>query len=103
MTPYSVQFRDWIFVKSYGFLSFAKNVGENIGKNLSKNSNGKYKQKLLGHAKQFVTDEIKTAWKRAIQNTAEATGDLISDKIADRIMNVSKASKKSLDNKIIQK
>ena len=51
MTHYSVQFRDWIFVKSYGFFSFAKNVGENNGKNLSKNSNGKYNQKFLGHAK----------------------------------------------------
>ena len=28
---YSVQPRDRIFVKGYGFLSFAKNMGENIG------------------------------------------------------------------------
>ena len=28
---YSVQPRDRIFVKGYGFLSFAKNVGKNIG------------------------------------------------------------------------
>ena len=26
--PYSVQPRDWIFVKGYGFLSFAKSMGE---------------------------------------------------------------------------
>ena len=26
-----------MFVKGYGFLSFAKNIGKNIGKNLSKN------------------------------------------------------------------
>ena len=30
---YSVQPRDQIFVKDYGFLSFAKNMGKNIGKN----------------------------------------------------------------------
>ena len=58
---------------------------------------------LLGHAKQSVTDEFKTALKRAIQKTAEATGHLIGNKIADRITNVSKTSKKRLDNKIIQK
>ena len=27
---YSVQPRDWIFVKHYGFLSFPKNMGKNI-------------------------------------------------------------------------
>ena len=34
---YSVQPTDQIFVKGYGFLSFAKNMGRNIGKNISKN------------------------------------------------------------------
>ena len=28
MTRYLVQPRDWIFVKGYGFLSFAKSMGE---------------------------------------------------------------------------
>ena len=37
MWCYSVQPRDWIFVKGYGFLSFARNVGKNVGKNISKN------------------------------------------------------------------
>ena len=36
MTRYSVEPRDWIFVKGCGVLSFAKNVGKNIGKNISK-------------------------------------------------------------------
>ena len=36
MTRYSVQPRDQIFVKGYGFLLFAKNMGKNIGENLSK-------------------------------------------------------------------
>ena len=37
MTCYSVQPGDWIFVKGFGFLSFAKNMGKNIGKNICKN------------------------------------------------------------------
>ena len=32
MTRYSVQLRNRIFVKGYGFLSFVKNMGKNIGK-----------------------------------------------------------------------
>ena len=32
---YSVQPRDQVFVKSYGFLSFAKNIDKNVGKNRS--------------------------------------------------------------------
>ena len=41
MIQYSVQPRDWILVKGYVLLSFAKNIGENIGKNISKNLIGK--------------------------------------------------------------
>ena len=37
-----------------------------------------------------LQDAIKTASKRAIQKTAEATGDLIDNKIADKITRVSK-------------
>ena len=36
MMHYSVQPKDGIFVKGYGFLTFAKNMGKNIGKNISK-------------------------------------------------------------------
>ena len=74
---YSIEPRDTIYVKEYGFLSFA----ENMGKNLS----NKYGQKLFDSAKKSTMDAIKTAPKRAIQKTAEATGDLIGKKIADKI------------------
>ena len=42
----------------------------------------KCSQKLLDRAKNTATDAIKTVLKRAIQNTVEATGDLIGNKIA---------------------
>ena len=51
MVRYSVQPRDHIFVKGYGFFSFDKNMGKSIGKNISKNLSGKYSQKFLDHAK----------------------------------------------------
>ena len=43
---------------------------------------GKYSEKLLDYSKQSATDVFKTASKRAIQKTADATGDLIGNKIA---------------------
>ena len=79
---YSIEPRNRIYMKGYGFLSFAKNMGKNLS--------NKYGQKLLDSAKKSTTDAIKTASKRAIQKTAEATGDLIGNKIADKITSVSK-------------
>ena len=73
---YSIEPRDRIYVKGYGFLSFAKNMGKSLS--------NKYGQKLLDSAKKSTTDAIKTASKRAIQKTAEATGDLIGNKIAGK-------------------
>ena len=47
-------------------------------------------------AEKSATDVIKTASKRAIRNTAEATCDLIGNKIPDKITNVSKQYNKEL-------
>ena len=58
---YTVQPRDWIFVKGYWFLSFAKNMGKKISKNASENLSSKCTHKLLDHAKQFATDALKTS------------------------------------------
>ena len=89
----SVQPRNRIFVKGYRFLSFAKNMGKNIGKNINKNLSGKYSQICHDHAKKSATDALKTASKRVILKTAEATGDLMGNKIADAV-------DKSYDGKI---
>ena len=53
-------------------------------------------KKLVDTAKKPVTDAIKTACKRAIQKTAEATDDLVGKKFADKITSVSKKSTKKL-------
>ena len=78
---YSIEPRDRIYVKGYGFLSFAKNMGKSLS--------NKYGQKLLDSAKKSTADAIKTASKRAIQKTAEVNGDLIGNKIDDKITSVS--------------
>ena len=94
MTCYSVQPRDWKFVKGYGFLSFARNMGKNTCKNLR----SKYSQTLLDLAKQSAADALKTDhFKRRDEKkqTAEATGDLIGNKVTDKITRVSKTSPKN--------
>ena len=47
MTCCSLESRECILVKDYGFSSFAKNKSKDIGKNISKNLSGKQSQKLL--------------------------------------------------------
>ena len=91
---YSIEPKERRYVKGYGFLSFARNIGTHAAK-VAKNMSNKYSQKLVDTAKKSPTDAIKTASKRAIQKTAEATGDLVGNEIADKITG---ASKKSLKN-----
>ena len=81
---YSLEPRDRIYVKGYGLMSFARSMSHKYGK------------KLVDTAKKSVTDAIKTSSKRAIQKTAEATGDLVGNKIADKITSVSKKCTKRL-------
>ena len=78
-------------MRGYGFLSFAKNMGKILS--------NRYGQKLLHSAKKSTRDGMKTPSKRTIQKTAEATGDLIGNEIADKITSVSrKKSAKELPN-----
>ena len=69
-------------MKGYGFLSFSKNVGTHLS--------NKYSLKLLDSVKKSPTDAIKNTSKIAIQNTAEANGDLIGSKTVDKITNISR-------------
>ena len=76
-----------MFVKGYGFLSFAKNMVKILEK-ISKNLSCKYIQKLLDYGKQSAADALEAASKKKNQKVAEATGDCIGNKIADKITNV---------------
>ena len=87
---YSNEPRDQIYVKGHGLLSFAKNICKNLSSKCS--------QILLDSDKKSATDAIKTASKRAIQRTAGATGNLIDNRIADKITSVSKKSSQNALN-----
>ena len=101
---YSIEPRERRYIKRYGFLSFARNFGNKYGKKLMNtaiktgaNFNCKYSKKLTDTAIKTGKDFAPTAGKRIVPKSAETTGDLIGNKIADKITSV---SKKSQNNEI---
>ena len=54
----------------------------------------KYGKKLMDTATKIGTDAARTAPKRVVQKTAEATGDVIGNKIADKITSIGKPKEK---------
>ena len=92
---HSIEPRDRTYLKGYGFLSFAKNMGTHL--------RNKNVQTLLDSTKKSTTDVIKTTSKRAIRKTAEATGDLIGNKIPDKITIVSKNDDVNSETEVLKK
>ena len=60
------------YVKGYGYLSFTRRFVDKCGK------------KLMDAATKTGIDAAKTASKTLVQKTAEATGDLVGNKISDK-------------------
>ena len=56
------------YLRAYGFLPFARKFGDKYGK------------KLMDTARKTGIDAPKSASKKVVQNTAEASGDLIGQK-----------------------
>ena len=75
---YSLEPKYRKYVEGYRFLSFARKFGDKYGK------------KLIDTATKTGIDAAKTTSKRGVQKTAEATGDLIGSKIADKTTSVGK-------------
>ena len=70
---YSTEPKSKKCIKGYSFLSFARKFGDKYGKI------------LMYAATKTGIDATKTVSKRIVQKTAEATGDLIENKLADKI------------------
>ena len=79
---YSTEPRFRKYVKGYGFLSFARKFVNKYGK------------KLMDTATKTGIDAAKTASKRVV-----ATGDLIGNKIADKITSIGKPKGKETKKK----
>ena len=72
---YATESRGRKYVRGYGFLSFTRNL---VGSATAK----KARDTLLKHGKEAATK----ATKGAVNKAAEATGDLVGQKIADKIV-----------------
>ena len=59
---YSIEPNERRYVKGYGFLSFAKNIGRILS--------NEYGQKLVDTARKSATDAFKIASKRAFQKNS---------------------------------
>ena len=70
------------YIKGYGSLSFARKFGNTYGK------------KLMDTATKTGINAAKIVSKRVVQKTAEATGDLIGNNIADRVTSLGKTKSK---------
>ena len=70
---HSIEPKKSIYMKGYGFISFAINFSDKYSKSLI--------DKGINVRKTFA----KTAGKRILKESAKATGDLIGNKIADKI------------------
>ena len=73
------------YFKGYSFLLFARKIGDKYGK------------KLMDTATKIGLYAAKTTSKRAVQKTLEPTGDLIGNKIDDKITSVGKTKSKETE------
>ena len=83
---YSIEPKHRKYVKGYGFLWFARRFGDKYGK------------KLMDTAIVTGIDTAKTASKRVFQENAEATDDLIRNKIAAKMTSLGKTKSKEKED-----
>ena len=75
------------YVKGYDLLSFARKIGDKYGK------------KLMDTATKIGIDAAKATSNRVVQKTAEVTGHLIGNKIADKTTSVGKTKEKNKESR----
>ena len=97
------------YVQGYGFLSFARKFGDKYGKklmntatktgrNTAKKFGQEYGKNLMDTAKKQGTNFAKAADKRILQKSAGVSGDLLGNKIADKITSLGQSKIKEKEN-----
>ena len=76
------------------------NTATKTGKSAAKNFGDNYGKNLMDTTKKQGTNFAKTAGKKIVQKSAEATGDLIGNKRADKITSLGKPKNKEKENEI---
>ena len=80
---------------------FAKNIGNKYGKKIfdkSMDVGKKYGNKLLDNSISAGKDFVKIAGKKVLTKSAEATGDMTGNKVADRITKSSRNNAQKEDD-----
>ena len=97
------------YVPGQGFMSFARNIGNKYGKKIfdksldvGKSMKKKYRKKILDNSLCAIKDFAKIAGKKVLIKSAEATGDLIGNKITDRITKSARNKEQKEDDKIME-
>ena len=93
------------YVQGQGFMSFARNIGNKYGRkifDIGKSMKKKYGKKILDNSLSAGKDFAKIAGKKVLTKSAEATGDLIGNKIADRITKSARNKEQKEDDRIME-
>ena len=90
-------------------MSFAKNIGNKYGRKIFDKSidvgesmKKKYDKKILDNSLSAGKDFAKIAGKKVLTKSAEPTGDLIGNKIADRITKSTTNKAQKEDDRIME-
>ena len=93
------------YVQGQGFMSFAKNIGNKYGRKIFDKSidvSNKYGRKILDKSMDASKDFAKIAGKKVLHKSAEATGEMIGNKVADRITKSSRNKAQKEDDRIME-
>ena len=97
------------YVQGQGFMSFAKNIGNKYGKKIfdksidvGKSMKKNMVKKILDNSVRAGKDFAKIAGKKVLTKSEQATGDLIGNKIADRITKSSRNKDQKEDERIME-
>ena len=86
-------------------MSFAKNIGNKYGKKIFDKSidvSNKYGRQILDKSMAASKDFSKIAGKKVLHKSAEATGEMIGNKVADRITKSSRNKAQKEDDRIME-
>ena len=97
------------YVQGQGFMSFAKNIGNKYGRkifdksiDIGKNMSNKHGRKILDKIIDAGKDFAKIAGKKVLHKSAEATGEMTGNKVADRITRSSRNKAQKEDDRIME-
>ena len=97
------------YVQGQGFMSFAKNIGNKYGRKIfdksidvGKSMKKKYGKKILDNSLSAGKDFAKIVGKKVLTKSAKATGDLIGNKIPDRITKRFRNKAQKEDDRIME-